>query len=73
MKNLDSILESKDITLLTKAKVKVKAMFFSISDVWMYGCKNWTLKKAEHQIIDAFGLWCWSRLLKVPWTVIRSS
>ena len=63
MTNLDSILKTRDITLPTKVHL-VKAMVFSVV---MYGCESWTLKKAEHRIIDAFELWCWSRLLKVPW------
>ena len=64
MTNLDSILESRDITVPTKVRL-VKAMVFSVV---MYGCENWTIKKAEHQTIDAFELWCWRRLLRVPWT-----
>ena len=68
MTNLDSILKSKD-TLLTKIHV-VKAMVFSLV---VYGCENWTLKKAEHQTIDAFELWCWRRLLRVPWTARTSN
>ena len=67
MTNLDSILKSKDITLPTKVRL-VKAVVFSIV---MYGCENWTVKKAEHQRIDAFELWCWRRLLRVPWTARR--
>ena len=63
MAKLDSILESRDITLLTKVHL-VKAMVFPVI---MYGCESWTLKKAECQIIDAFQLWCWRRLLRVPW------
>ena len=62
--SLDSILKSRDITLPTKVRL-VKAMVFSVV---MYGCESWTVKKAEHQRIDAFELWCWRRLLKVPWT-----
>ena len=62
MTNLDSILESRDITLLTKIHL-VKAMVFPVV---MYGCENWTVKKAERQRIDAFELWCWRRLLRVP-------
>ena len=62
MTNLDSILKSRDITLPTKVHL-VKAMVFPVV---MYGCKNWTIKKAEHQRIDAFELWCWRRLLRVP-------
>ena len=69
MTNLDSIFKSRDITLQTKVHV-VKAMFFPVV---MYGCESWTMKKAEHQRIDAFELWCWRRLLKVPWTARRSS
>ena len=64
MANLDSILKSRDITLPTKVHL-VKAMVFPVV---MYGCEIWTRKKAEHQSINAFELWCWSRLLKVPWT-----
>jgi len=64
MTNLDSILKSRDITLPTKVRL-VKAMVFP---VLMYGCESWTIKKAEHQRIDAFELWCWRRLLRVPWT-----
>ena len=64
MTNLDSILKSRDITLPTKVHL-VKAMFFPVV---MYGCKSWTIKKAEHWRIDAFELWCWRRLLRVPWT-----
>jgi len=64
MTNLDSILKSRDITLPTKVRL-VKAMFFPVV---MYGCESWTTKKAEHQRIDAFELWCWRRLLRVPWT-----
>ena len=67
MTNLDSILKSKDITLLTKFYL-VKAMVFP---VFMYGCESWTVKKAECQRIDAFELWCWRRLLRVPWTASR--
>ena len=66
---LDSILKSRDITLLTKVRL-VKAM---VSPVVMYGCESWTVKTAEHQSIDAFELWCWRRLLRVPWTTRRSS
>ena len=62
--NLDSILKSRDITLSTKVHL-VKAMVFPIV---MYGCESWTIKKAEHQTTDAFELWCWRRLLRVPWT-----
>ena len=69
MTNLDSILKSRDITLLTKARL-VKAMVFPVV---MYGCESWTVKKAEPRKIDAFELWCWRRLLRVPWTASRSS
>ena len=69
MTNLDSILKSRDITLLTKVHL-VKAMVFPVV---MYGCQSWTVKKAEHQRMDAFKLWCWRRLLKVPWTTRRSN
>ena len=64
MTNLDSILKSRDITLSTKIHL-VKAMVFPVV---MYGCESWTIKKAEHWRIDAFDLWCWRRLLRVPWT-----
>ena len=64
MTNLDNILKSRDITLSTKVRL-VKAMVFPVV---MYGCDSWTIKKAEHQRIDAFELWCWRRLLRVPWT-----
>ena len=69
MTNLDSILKSRDITLPTKVRL-VKAMVFPAV---MYGCKSWTVKKAECQRIDAFELWCWIRLLRVPWTARRSN
>ena len=69
MTNLDSILKSRDITLPTKVCL-VKAMVFPVI---MYGCDSWTIKKAEHQRIDAFELWCWRRLLRVPWTAKRSN
>ena len=69
MTNLDSILKSKDITLPTKVHL-VKAMVFPVV---MYGCESWTVKKAERQRIDAFELWCWIRLLRVPWTARRSN
>ena len=69
MTNLDSIFKSRDITLPTKVLV-VKAMVFPIV---MYGCENWTIKKAECRRIDAFELWCWRRLLRVPWTARRSN
>ena len=67
--NLDSILKSRDITLPTKVHL-VKAMVFPVV---MYGCKSWTIKKAELKRIDAFELWCWRRLLRVPWTARRSN
>ena len=69
MSNLDSILKSRDITLPTKVCL-VKAMVFPVV---MYGCESWTVKKAEHRRIDAFELWCWRRLLRVPWTARRSN
>ena len=69
MTNLDSILKSRDITLSTKVHL-LKAMVFSVV---MYGCKSWTIKKAEHWRIDAFKLWCWRRFLRVPWTARRSN
>ena len=69
MTNLDSILKSRDITFLTKVHL-VKAMFLPRV---MYGCESWTIKKADHQRIDAFELWCWRRLLRVPWTARRSN
>ena len=69
MTNLDSILKSKDITLPTKVHL-VKAMVFPVV---MYACESWAIKKAEHQRIDAFELWCWRRLLRVPWTARRSN
>ena len=69
MTNLDSILKSRDVTLPTKVHL-VKAMVFPVA---MYGCESWTVKKAEHQRIDAFELWCWRRLLRVPWTARRSN
>ena len=69
MTNLDSILKSRDITLSTKVCL-VKAMVFSVVT---YGCESWTVKKAEHRRIDAFELWCWRRLLRVPWTARRSN
>ena len=69
MTNLDSILKSRNITLLTKVHL-VKAM---VSPVVMYGCESWNIKKAEHQRIDAFELWCWRKLLRVPWSARRSS
>ena len=69
MTNLDSVLKSRDITLPTKVCI-VKAMVFPVA---VYGCESWTLKKAEHQRIDAFELWCWRWLLRVPWTARRSN
>ena len=69
MTNLDSVLKSRNITLPTKVPI-VKAMVFPVV---MYGCESWTIKKAEHQRIDAFELWCWRRLLKVSWTARRSN
>ena len=69
MTNLDSILKSRDITLVTKVHL-VKAM---VLPVVMYGCESWSVKKAKHQNIDAFELWCWRRLLRVPWTARRYS
>ena len=69
MTSLDSILKSRDITLPTKARL-VKAMVFPVV---MYGCESWTLKKGERQIIEAFELWCWRRLLRVPWTARKSN
>ena len=69
MTNLDSVLKSRDITLLTKVYI-VKVM---VLPVVMYGCESWIVKKGEHQGIDAFELWCWRRLLRVPWTAKRSN
>ena len=69
MTNLDSILQSRDITLLTKVRL-VKPMVFPVV---MYRCESWTIKKAERRRIDAFELWCWRRLLRVPWTARRSN
>ena len=69
MTNLDSIFKSRDITLPTKVRL-VKAVVFPVV---MYGCESWTVKKAERQRIDAFELWCWRRLLRVPWTARRSN
>ena len=69
MTNLDSILKNRDITLLTKVRL-VKAMVFPVV---MYGCESWTMKNAERQRIGAFELWCWRRLLRVPWTARRSN
>ena len=67
--NLDSILKSRDITLPTNVRL-VKAMVFPVV---MYGCESWIVKKAEHRRIDAFDLWCWTRLMRVPWTARRSN
>ena len=69
MTNLDSILKSRDITLSTKVCI-VKAMVFPVV---MYGCESWTIKKAERRRIDAFELWCWRRLFRVPWNARRSN
>ena len=69
MINLDSILKSRDITLSAKVRL-VKAVVFPVV---MYGCESWTIKKAQHRRIGAFELWCWRRLLKVPWTARRSN
>ena len=69
MSNLDSILKSRDITLSTKVHL-AKAMVFPVV---MYGCESWTVKKAEHRRTDAFEVWCWRRLLRVPWTARRSN
>ena len=69
MTNLDSMLKSRDITLPTRVRL-VKAMVFPVA---MYGCESWTVKKAERRRIDAFELWCWRRLLRVPWTARRSN
>ena len=69
MTNLDSIFKSRDITLLAKVRL-VKAMVFPVV---MYGCESWNVKKAERRIIDAFELWCWRKLLRVPWTARRSN
>ena len=69
MTNLDSMLQSRDVTLSTKVCL-VKAM---VSPIVIYGCESWTIKKAEHRRIDAFELWCWRRLLRVPWTARRSN
>ena len=69
MTNLDNVLKSRDIALLTKVRI-VKAIVFP---VFMYGCESWTIKKAEHRRTDAFELWCWRRLLRVPWTAGRAN
>ena len=69
MINLDSVLKSRDITWPTKVRL-IKAMVFPVV---IYGCEKWTIKKAEHRRIDAFELWCWRRLLRVPWTARRSN
>ena len=68
MTNIDRILKSRNITLLTKVRL-VKAMVFPVV---IYGCESWTINKAEHKRIDAFELWCWRRLLRIPWTARRS-
>ena len=70
--HLDSMLKSRDITLTTKVRL-VKAMVFPVVMYGMYGCESWTVKKAEHRRIDAFQVWCWRRLLRVPWTARRSN
>ena len=70
MTNLDSILKSRDITSQQRSIYLVKAMVYPVV---MYGCESWTIKKAEHQRIDAFELWCWRRLLRVPWTAMKLS
>ena len=69
MTNLDSVFKSRDTALLTKVHL-VKALVFPVV---MYGCESWTIKKAGHQRVDAFELWCWRRLLRVPWTARRSN
>ena len=69
MTNLDNILKSRDITSVTKVCIVKVMVFLGV----MYGCESWTIKKAEHQRIDAFELWCWKRLLRVPWTARRSN
>ena len=69
MTNLDSILKSRDITLPTKVHLVITTVF----PIVMYGCESWTIKKAEHQRVDAFELWCWRRLLRVPWTARTST
>ena len=69
MTNLDSVLKSRGITLLTKVHI-IKAIIFPVV---IHRCKSWTMKKAEHQRIDAFELWCWRRLMRAPWTARRSS
>ena len=69
MTNLDSVLKSRDVTLSTKVYI-VKTLVYPVV---MYGCESWTIKKAEHQRIGAFELWCWRRLLRVPWTAKRSN
>ena len=69
MSNLDSILKSRDITF----PIKVHQVIALVFPVVMYGCESWTIKKAEHQRMDAFKLWCWRRLLRVPWTARRSN
>ena len=73
MTNLDSILKSRDITLTTKVRIKVRLVKAIVFPVVMYRCESWTIKKAERQRTDAFELWCWRRLLRVPWTAKRSN
>ena len=73
MTNLDSILKSRDITLTTKVCIKVRVVKAMVFPVVMYGCESWTRKKAERQRTEAFELWCWRRLLRVPWTARRSN
>ena len=73
MTNLDSILKSRDIILLIKVCIGKAMFFFFFSPIVMYRCANWTIKETEHQRIDAFELWCWRRLLGIPWTAWRSS
>ena len=73
MTNLDSILKSRDITLLTKVHLVKAMVFVCMYTIVMYGCESWTIKKAEYWGIDAFELWCWRRLLRVPWTARRSN
>ena len=70
MSNLDSILKSRDITLSTKARLVKATMVFPVV---MYGCESWTIQKAEHRKIDALELWCWRRLLRIPWTARKSN
>ena len=73
MTNLDSILKSRDITLTTKVRIKVRLVKAIVFPVVMYRCESWTIKKAERQRTDAFELWCWRRLLRVPWTARGSN